>query len=252
MLTGIYRAAMGLKAELAVQDTISNNLANAATAGFKRKIPVFADSLAQASQPAAVGPAPITVADGVAYVTTSVTSFASPVDRSQGQARLTGQEYDFAIEGAGFFTLEGPGGDRIYTRAGSFHADADGDLASAQGYKVLGDQQRPISVSGSDLFVSERGDVTVDGQLRGTLLLTDLSRPDMAEQVDGGFISALPGTQSANSRVRQGYLESSNVNSVEEMVAMISCLRAYEAGQKAIASADAILGKAVNEVGRLS
>ncbi len=260
MLTGIYRATMGMRAGLAVQDVIANNLANVSTAGYKRRIPVYEDIAASALQagaapqtpPAPVRPAELIIRDGVAEVTLSVTGAGAPTDRSQGEARYTGQKMDLCLQGPGFFVLEGPGGQRIYTRSGHFYRGPDGDLTSIQGYRVLDDRERPINVDGGEITVTEEGDVAVDGELRGRLLVADVSTGQALEPVGGGFISQQPHLPASGYIIRQGYLETSNVNPVQEMVAMISCMRAYEAAQRAIAAADAALGKAVNEVGRLS
>ncbi|BCW98833.1 MAG: flagellar basal-body rod protein FlgF [Armatimonadota bacterium] len=260
MLTGIYRATMGMRAGLAVQDVIAHNLANVSTAGYKRRIPVYEDIAAAALQseapprtpPAPVRPAELIIRDGVAEVTLSATGVAAPTDRSQGEARYTGQKMDLCIQGPGFFVLEGPGGQRIYTRSGHFYRGPDGDLTSLQGFRVLDDRERPINVDGGEITVTEEGDVAVDGQIRGRLLIADLASGEGMQPVEGGFISQGPPVPASGYVVRQGYLETSNVNPVQEMVAMISCMRAYEAAQRAISAADAALGKAVNEVGRLS
>jgi flagellar basal-body rod protein FlgG len=221
---------MGMRAGLAVQDVIANNLANVSTAGYKRRIPVYEDIAAAALQgeapprtpPAPVRPAELIIRDGVAEVTLSATGVAAPTDRS----------------------LEGPGGQRIYTRSGHFYRGPDGDLTSLQGFRVLDDRERPINVDGGEITVTEEGDVAVDGQIRGRLLIADLVPGEGMQPVEGGFISQRPPVPASGYVVRQGYLETSNVNPVQEMVAMISCMRAYEAAQRAISAADAALGEA--------
>lgn len=262
MLTGIYRATMAMTAEMQIQDTISHNLANADTTAYKRKIPVFHDMLADSASRTAAGssaaaaaggqvaPAPIAVDGDTAYVLQSISTPSSRADYSPGQSRHTGESFDLCLEGPGFFTLQKPDGTTVYTRAGNFRSDADGELSSIQGYKVLGQNLRPISVLGGDFSVTPEGDVVVDGQVRGTLHVSDITDPDAATEVPGGLVSvnAVP---SAATQVRQGYLEASNVNAVQEMVRMIASLRAYEAAQKAISSADALLAKAVNDVGHV-
>ncbi len=267
MLNGIYRAAMGMVAEMNIQDTLANNIANAATVAYKRKIPVFEAMVSAGARPAApkavgssrtttpgsLAPAPVTIAGNIAYVDPgqSWMHAGSKTDQSQGGTRYTGEKLDIALEGDGLFTLETPEGGQVYTRAGSFRMAEDGTLVSHQGYKVMG-EQGPINVSGKSFDITPDGEVNVDGQLRGRLLISQFTSPETAEEIDGGVFRGGTTAQSSGTRVKQGYLETSNVNVVEEMVAMISCLRAYEAGQRAIASADSILGKAVNEVGRLA
>lgn len=258
MLNGIYRAAMGMRAELDIQDTLANNIANAGTVAFKRRIPTFADVLSGAAAsgapparaPETLGPAPVTISGGRASVTLSYSRAESSFDQAPGEVRHTGQDLDMAIMGEGYFTLQDASGKPLYTRAGNFVLDADGDLADSQGYKVMG-EQGPIQIGEGAVSVSPEGDVSVDGQLRGRLLISTISNLDAAEELDGGAFRSTSATPALSASVKQGFLEQSNVNAVEEMVAMIASLRAYEAAQRAVMAGDSLLGKAVNEVGRV-
>jgi len=255
MLDGIYRAAMGMRGQLEIQDTLANNLANGSTVAFKRHIPVFQDTIAKAeAQTGANGtgslaPAPVSISNGVAY---TAVSNISPRDTSEGSLKQTGDPLDLALDGGGYFTLQAADGSRVYSRAGAFQKGIDGALVNAQGLKVLDDQGNPIDITGKDVSVTVEGDIVVDKQTRGRLLITQLGDAGEAEELDGGLFRSSKAAAASGYQVRQGVLEESNVNVVEEMVSMISALRAYEAAQKAITSADSTLQKAANEVGRVA
>ncbi|MCC6484792.1 MAG: flagellar hook-basal body protein [Armatimonadetes bacterium] len=263
MLNGIYRAAMGMRGELDIQDTLANNIANAGTVAFKRHIPTFADVMAggppptgrpatvpQAAAGVSLRPAGVTIVDNRAYVSLSYNRAEANFDPAPGEVRHTGQDLDMALTGDGYFTLQTASGQQLYTRAGDFVLDADQDLATSQGYKVLG-EQGAIHIGQGAVSVSAEGDVSVDGEVRGRLLISELSNLDQAEELDGGTFRSRSAVPASAVSVRQGFLEQSNVNAVEEMVAMIASLRAYEAAQRAVMAGDSLLGKAVNDVGRV-
>lgn len=252
-----------MKAELDRQDVLANNIANSATTGFKRKIPTFNETLASQQASADSGfqtsqipvrplaPAALSVVDeGVVYTATTYRGGAGNFDPSSGSIRFSGQPFDLALEGEGYFTLEGPEGNSVYTRNGSFRKDTEGYLATAQGYRVLG-EQGTIMVEGADVSVTPDGIVVVDGEERGRLLVQIIGNLDTTAQIEGGIFRANGALPVPNASIKQGFLETSNVNAVSEMVAMISSFRAYEAAQRMITNEDNLLGKAVNEIGRV-
>lgn len=267
MLNGIYRAAMGMRSQMEIQDTIAHNMANVDTTAYKRRVP-FANELATemmgpqvpatpaVSQaiPGAFGtlaPAPVSFAGDVAYVANTYNKSAKGTDVTIGSSRFTGGTLDVYLETEGFFTLQSPEGGRAFTRNGGFTRDVDGDLATANGMKVLGDDGGPINVDGEEIVIFPGGQVVVDGQDRGTLLISQIASLDNAYETEGGYYQSPVSTPVEGAQMRQGYLENSNVNAVEEMVAMITSLRAYEMAQKAVQSSDNLLSKAVNDVGRV-
>jgi len=164
-----------------------------------------------------------------------------------------------------FFTLQGPNGERLYTRDGSFKSAADGTLVTADGIPVLGDNGQPIVVNGTweDIRVAPDGTLysqALNAPLPDTprLLLTLVNNPnDLLRSGDGRFRYA---GDPANIRevqegdrvqVVQGQLERSNVDAAQSMVDLMSALRLYEANQKVIQTYDTSLGKAVNEIGKI-
>lgn len=170
----------------------------------------------------------------------------------QGSVEPTGNNLDLAIEGKGFFTIEAPQGER-YTRNGEFTRSADGYLVTAEGYKVMGDNGE-IKLDGNNITINEKGEVHSDGDLVDKLKLVDFQNYDMLQKEGDALLktadASAPDVQFEGA-VQQGSLESSNVNSVKEMVEMLTVLRAYEANQKVIKIHDELLGRSVNDIGKV-
>jgi flagellar basal-body rod protein FlgG len=227
-------AASGMVAQMAGQDVVANNLANVNTSGFKRDVSGFRALFTGMIEGA--NTARVTAEQGC--------------DRSQGALQETGTPTHLALDGDGYFTVQTPNGVTC-TRNGSFTLDSDGYLVTANGDKVLG-QSGPIRLGKGDWKVSERGEITQNGAVLDTFQIVrfDPSVP-VAKSGDNLWrMDVSASTSAANVRVRQGYLEGSNVNPIEEMVSMITGLRTYEASQKSIQAQDETLDKLVNEVGR--
>jgi len=241
MLSGLYLAGNALVVQSERQDAIAANLANASTAGYKRICvgvqacnSPFANELA-----AALGGA-----DQYPYLSTT-----SHLDDSPGPLMSTGNACDLAIQGAGYFAVQGPAGE-AYTRDGCFKLDADGLLVDQQGRAVLG-QRGPIRIDGTEWSVGEQATVVVDGQVVDSLKIVDFPEALASKQGDGLFAVPKAAIRMVPAPVvRSGQLEGSNVRAVEEMVNMISALRAFEASQRIIQAQDQTLDRAVNEVGR--
>lgn len=183
------------------------------------------------------------------YANEVVTSF------TQGQLYPTKNPLDLAIQGKGFFCIETPAGER-YTRNGEFSKNAEGYLVTNEGFKVLGEKGY-IKVEGSIASINEKGEVILDGSLVDKLKLIDFKDYNILRKEGDGALKVADGIDieenavTAQGTVNQGYIENSNVNSVREMVDMLTMLRSYEANQKLIKAHDEILGKSVNEVGKL-
>jgi len=240
-----------MMAQEAKQSAISNNLANVSTPGFKRDIAVgesFSDIVSGLAR------SPV----GRLGMSTAITAVYS--DHSPGSMANTENPFDLAIEGDGMFTIQTDTGIR-YTRAGNFRLDAESYLVTRDGHRVLG-ADGPIRVDGS-LVVQDDGGVYSDGEFRGQLRIMIPTTGDVLVKVGGGLfrerdgVAGLAGdagmvrSRPGEARVVQGALESANVNAVREMVDMIAGYRTYEAAQRALLSHDALLDKAVNEVGRV-
>ncbi|MEO9176882.1 MAG: flagellar hook-basal body protein [Gaiellales bacterium] len=243
MERGLFAAASGMLADQIRQDVIANNLANATTAGFKGDVAVgeaFPDMLVNQLQSGA--------SVGKLGLGSRITETAT--DASQGSIVRTGNTYDLAIAGPGWFSVQGPSG-KAYTQNGAFTVDAKGQLVTADALPVLDSNGRPVNVGGDNAVVTPDGNVTVGGRQVAKLAITALDPKRLHKLGDNLYTGTVDKT-TATGRVEQGYLENSNVNSVKEMVDLISTMRSFEAGQKAVSAIDDSLGKAVNDVARIT
>ncbi len=224
MIEGLRRAQQGILPRIQQQESLANNLANALTPGFKRDRVSFEAVLAQAAN----GDTPPGLPGGPSLVSAP----RMRPDFSPGPVETTGNPLDMALSGDGFFAVQTPNGER-YTRAGNFTRDSGGMLATADGKLVLG-QGGPIKVDG-DLAVSGDGSVSVNGEARGKLKLVRFEDPTSLTHEGGAqWASSKPPVPATSTSVRQGYLESSNVNTVGEMVDMMTAFRSYEANVKSV------------------
>jgi len=243
MDTGVISAAFGALTQERRFEIIANNLANAATAGFKRDRLTFADLLHPPSPRTSGKPQaePAVSASGLMPVGFGPNWDASRVrvtslwpDLMQGGLEETGNPLDVAIEGSGFFRLQTPQGTR-YTRRGSFALAKDGTLVSQDGYPVLGAGNQKITISGQGTInIGRDGTVSAGGQQAGRLELAQFPEGAPLEKAGDSLFAANgdPGPPTQSYLVRQGSLELSNVNTVEEMVSMVDALRQYETYQK--------------------
>lgn len=262
MHEGIYIAASGAFKQERKLDIISNNLANLGNSGFKRDslafremIPPFTPAAAQA---AAIDPryAAFSPDQTVSYV--GMTHFYT--DPAQGSLRPTGNTLDLGLDGSGFLVVDTPQGQR-YTRDGNLKLTPAGILATQEGYNILGDNGTPIQIDAAgSIAVDANGAVSVGNGLQntpvGNLKLAAFADPSqLTKEGSGLFRLSDPAVKEQAPKdlyVRQGFLESSNVNSVGEMTEMITTLRAFEAYQKIIQAIDQADDQAVNSIGRLA
>lgn len=260
MVRALYTAWTGLRNEEKRMDVVTNNMANANTTGYK-KIEVTSQSfdrqLAVKINDATVGTDTVW---GVGGVTLGVKIGETYFDMSQGSFRETGNLYNFALSGRGFFTISttNKAGETTtkYTRDGDFTVTKEGYLVTKDGDFVLGESGNPIQIPGAntaEISVNSLGEIYVGGNYIDTFRIVDFENYDalssygenMYEPVDGAVMI------DAEATVVQGYLEMSNVNMVTEMVDMIAITRAYETNQKMMQTVDKALDKAVNEIGRV-
>lgn len=232
MRGGQLHAAAALDLLGRMQDVRAQNLANVNTVGYRKRI-ASAEVFAHAMKKAAGMTLP---------------RFKSNIDFSQGLIDLTGNSLDVAIEGKGFFALETQDGVR-FTRNGNFHLDQKGMLVAADGSRVQG-ENGPIQADPAlgKLEIDLAGKVTQDGEPVGTLRVVEFEHEQrLIPDAEGRFREgprARP-TDSVDSKVRQGYLEYSNTNAVDEMVQMIAGMRAFEAAQKAMTGLDRIRAQGI-------
>lgn len=263
MQEGIYIAASGAIKQSRKMDVISNNLANLGNSGFKRDglafkelIPPFA-SAANTSANLNVQEASIPSDFQASYV--GIDELYTDV--SNGTLRFTGNDLDLGLDGEGFIVVESSRGLR-YTRNGNLKLLQDGSLATHEGGKVIGQNGKPIKIdlTGGRISIDVKGAISVGNGFQNvpqeTIKLVAFNDPTkLKKEGDGLFIDAGAGIKEnppADLKVQQGFLETANVNPVEEMVNMITTLRAFEAYQKIIQSIDEADEQVVNTVGRVA
>ncbi|QTG88140.1 flagellar basal-body rod protein FlgG [Vibrio furnissii] len=254
----MHNALMISKTGMAAQDAkmtaISNNLANVNTVGFKRDRVVFEDLFYSVEKQAGTGTNDLNIHPTGVQLGNGVRVAGTEKVFMQGNINNTSQQFDLAIVGDGFFQIEGPEGEVLYTRNGQFHLNADGAIVNTQGYLL----QPEINVPDNATLVTitEDGQVSavVSGQVEpeqlGEITLVKFMNPSgltakganlLAEtEASGEAMELVAGTDGAGV-IKQGALETSNVQVVEEMVDMISTQRAYEMSAKMVSAADQML-----------
>ncbi|WP_136635982.1 flagellar hook-basal body complex protein [Pseudooceanicola onchidii] len=205
---------VGLMREMQV---VANNIANAATTGFRQEGVIFSEFV----QPVPNGPS-VSMATARVHDTSMV----------QGTLTQTGASFDFAIEGDGFFLIETPQGERL-TRSGSFSPSAEGDLVTNDGYRVLDAGGAPIFVPAEgQIMAASDGTLSVNGQPLAQIGVVQPTDPLEMRREGGVMFDPVAGFEPVeNPHVAQGFLEGSNVDPVGQIARMISVQRAYEMGQ---------------------
>jgi flagellar basal-body rod protein FlgG len=249
MLRGIYAAAAGMDVQQARLDVLSNNLANVRTAGFKKEdllVGPFSELFLQYREEPLERPEANPRVVGRLNLGAQV--YEVIPDLRNGPLQETFNPTDLALEGDGFFTVNTEEGTR-YTRDGSFTLNQDGCLATSRGDLVLG-ENGPIAVGEGEFKVSSDGEVRSKGQVIDRLALAAFK--ERLVKLENNYYVAPADVQKAetvNLKVKQGYLERSNVQVADEMVDMIGIIHIYEANQKVVKALDELLDKAVNQVG---
>ncbi len=255
MHRGMYIAASGMLASQTRQDVLANNLANINNTGFKRLVSVQQAYRArpfvrlndeyQWTPKGYIDPRPpIGLVGGGAGVSWTA------IDFTPGEMEITGNNTNLAIKGRGFFVLAAPGGD-VLTRDGSFCLDGDGRLVNQQGYPVLG-KQGVILLEDVNFRIDSDGRIHQEGVLEGDRVLVVDAMEDSLQPVGGNSFLAPPGSareaDPGSYAIFQERLEKSNVNSMREMMEMLTVMRAYEANQKVVTYQDELEGKVANEL----
>src|SRR5512141_391294 len=254
MIRSLWIAKTGLDAQQTQLDVIANNLANVGTNGFKRSRAVFEDLLYQTMrQPGAQSSQQTQLPTGL-QLGTGVRPVASERIFTQGNLQQSGNSLDVAINGQGFFQVQMPDGTTAYSRDGSFHLDSQGQLVTSGGYALQ--PAITIPANAQNITIGRDGTVTVTqpGQAAatqvGSLQLANFLNPaGLQGQGENLYIetasSGAPTTNAPGANglgtVQQGYIETSNVNVVEELVNMIQTQRAYEINSKAVQTSDQML-----------
>lgn len=220
----------GLMREMQV---IANNIANASTAGFRQEGIVFSEFVQRVE-----GAPGLSMGHG----NVRETMF------DQGALQQTGASFDLAIEGDGFFLVETPDGTRL-TRAGTFASSANGDLVTADGLRVLDPGETPVFIppNAQSVSISPDGTISADGVLVGQVGVVRPLEPQQMVRESGVMFRADEGFEpSETSRVMQGFVEASNVNTIGQLARMIEVQRAYEMGQSFLSAEDERVRRAMD------
>lgn len=252
MMRALWTAASGMEAQQMNQDVTANNLANLNTVGFKKARADFQDLMYQVySQSGAETTGGSQLPVGI-EVGMGVKPVAVQKMFSQGDYQQTGNQFDLAIEGNGFFQMDN-NGHTVYTRAGNLKIDSDGALCNSEGLKLL--PEVTISAETTNFTIDSGGtwtasDADGDAISNGRLELVSFVNPAGLSSLGRNLYDSTPASGDATvgnpgedglGSISQNFLEMSNVNAVDEMVKMIVGQRAYEINSKAIQTADAML-----------
>lgn len=256
MIRSLWIAKTGLDAQQTQVDVISNNLANVSTTGFKRARPVFEDLLYQTvRQPGAQSSQQTQLPSGL-QIGTGVRTVATERIFTQGNLQQTGNSLDVAVQGAGFFQVLMPDGSTGYTRDGSFQVDSQGQLVTASGFPV----QPAITIPQDAVSVTIGRDGTVSVLQPGGSTPTQVGSLQLSSFINNAGLQSLgenlyvetaasgaPNTNAPGSNglglLNQSFVETSNVNVVEELVNLIQAQRAYEINSRAVTVSDQMLQK---------
>ena len=256
MIRSLWISKTGMEAQQTQLDTISNNLANVGTNGFKRAGVVFEDLMYQNLRQSGAATSEQSQLPTGLQIGLGVRAAATTRNFSQGTLAQTSGQFDVAIEGSGFFQVQLPDGTTGYTRDGAFQLNSNGQLVTSAGYTV----QPGITIPAAARSVTVAKDgtvaITLQGQPQpqtvGQLQIATFVNPGGLDPMGGNLFaeSASSGTPNAGApgsngigSLRQGFVEGSNVNVVEELVSMIATQRAYEMNSKSIQTSDQMLQK---------
>ncbi|MCR5784379.1 MAG: flagellar hook-basal body protein [Eubacterium sp.] len=268
MIKGLYTAYTGMINQMNRMDVLTNNLANADTNGYKKEgattqsfDDVYAYKIKDTSESSTY------YQDNLGSITLGVKVGETYTDYSQGSLVETGNTYDVAITGEGFFAISYSDDDgNTYfklTRDGAFSVDQDGYLRTKDGDYVLNQDAALDGDASSDGYIlidpnqettiDNAGNIYQNGELVATIGVVDIEDYDYIEKFGENMYQLVDGAEITDSDagVEQGYIETSNVQVVSEMVDMITVARAYESNQKLIQTIDSMIGTTVTQVGRL-
>jgi len=263
MFRSLFTAASGMLAQQFNLDTIANNLANASTAGFRRRRLQFQDLIYQNMvMPGTAATQQTTVAAGL-QIGLGSRSSASEIIQLQGDLSQTGNPLDLTIEGQGFFQVTLPSGETAYTRSGTFHMDAQGNVVTADGNPLEPSLTIPQGASSITIGTDGTVSVTLAGQTAaqqvGNMQLALFANPGglnsigknlfLSTTASGDPIVGTPGGSEGLGELQQGYIEQSNVSVVDEFIQMIVAQRSYEANSRVVQAADQMF-QLVNNLGR--
>ena len=256
MMRSLWIAKTGMEAQQTQLDNISNNLANVATNGYKRSHAVFEDLIYQNMRQSGANSTEQTTLPTGLQVGLGVRPVATARIYTQGNLQQTSNNLDLAIKGDGFFQIQMPDGTTNYTRDGSFQLNANGQMVTSNGYTLLPGITIPNNAQSLTIGNDGTVSVTLPGQATpqtvGQLQLATFVNPAGLDPKGQNLFaetasSGTPNTGAPNNNgigaLQQGFVETSNVNVVAELVQMIQTQRAYELNSKAVQTSDQMLQK---------
>ena len=258
MVKGLYTAYTGLINEQNRMDILTNNLANASTVGFKKEGSTsqsFDDVLTVKIKDSSIG---VNNAQRIGVRNPGVKIGENYTDYSQGSFKSTGNTYDLALSGEGFFTIEftNKAGETstMYTRAGQFTLNKDGYLVTEEGDYVLDTQNKRIKLDTlAESAIDSDGTIYQNEKAVAKIQVVDFADYNYLEKYGETYYEAIEGAEiiDSDAAINSGYLEMSNVQIVSEMVELINITRAYESNQKIVQTYDDTLQIAVGQLGKL-
>ncbi len=273
-LKGVYTALSGAIAQTLKMDTIANNIANVNTTGFKKDQQTFSEYLTAMEKEQDVMKVPRMPASIESFYELNggdkafVDAAGTYTNFEQGSLKSTGGKLDVAIEGAGFFEVGTPNGVKL-TRAGNFTVDGNGQLVTKDGYPVLMEpaegadglvagenfESRTVRISGTAAINISDGGEVFEGETKiGKLSVVNAANTDALQKIGNSYYTLKENMNAEISSIKapslkQGFLETSNVNIINEMTDMIMAQRVFEGTQKAISAYDNMSDKLINQVG---
>ncbi|SDK14669.1 flagellar basal-body rod protein FlgG [Sediminibacillus albus] len=273
LLRGYYTAASGMLAQQRRQESLSNNIANAQTPGYKQDqatLKAFPELLLQRMESKDVPTSRgmnLPMQTQIGSINTGVYVQETVPDFAQGDLQETGIPTDVALingtmpdeDGGLFFTLQNEAGEERMTRNGNFTVDGDGFLVANQGYYVLDQAGNPIQTNGMEYTVTDEGNLQFNGQEIPLGISYTANTNDLIKEGQGLYRMEDDADPAVNARamagvsftVQQSYLEGSNVDSLQSMTDMMGAYRMFETNQKVLKAYDTSMEKAVNEIGRV-
>jgi flagellar basal-body rod protein FlgG len=247
MIKGIYASGSGMQPRMMKLEVVANNIANANSTAFK-KDNLFIQVMKDAGLTMTQGQGELKGLDCKEYT-----------DFTEGSFVQTDNPLNFGIQGRGFFVVDTPEGTR-YTRNGNFSMSTDGTVVTEQGYPVMGSSGKiqipqPQKISETTIAVNERGEITMGNVLLGKIRVVDFEDLNQLKKAGGSLFETSADEKAATVDgktliVRQGYLEESNVEGIEEMIHLVELTRSFETDQRTLQVQDTTLERAI-EVGRI-
>lgn len=239
MSSGKYSALSGALTRMKLMDSISDNLSNNKTVGFKKSRVVFEAKLAEAQNLHSNAALSLTRAkEGL-------------TDYGQGPLVRSGVPTHVAIDGPGFFKVQEDADTVCYTRQGNFRLDELGNMVNGAGMKVLGEDGKPILLDNPDVLIDENGNIQLEGGDVKKLPIYSFDDPTVMQRKGGGLFSVSKEDiqdyeqRVDDPRILQGQIEDSNVNMMQEMSKMIETMRAFEACQKMLKNYNSLAEKSI-------